>query len=177
MMKRTCSSFLAALALVCVGWGQNPPADAPADKEDVQKLFVALHLGEMMQNVMTTSMQQQKQVTHDVLKKKMPSMREDEFRRMDAFIDEFSKTIDLKGLLDDMVPVYQRHLTKNDVAAMLAFYNTPTGQKLLREQPAMMSEGMQAMQPRMQKMMSDLMDRVEQMVQEDSGQTVPLTAK
>jgi len=91
-MKRTCGSFLAALALVCVGWGQNPPADAPADKEDVQKLFVALHLGEMMQNVMTTSMQQQKQVTHDVLKKKMPSMREDEFRRMDAFIDEFSKT-------------------------------------------------------------------------------------
>jgi len=45
-------------------------------------------------------------------------------------------------MLDDMIPVYQRHLTKQDVDSMLAFYNTPTGQKLLREQPAMMAEGM-----------------------------------
>ncbi len=71
-------------------------------------------------------------------------------------------------MLDDMIPVYQRHLTKQDVDSMLAFYNTPTGQKLLREQPAMMAEGMQATQPRMQKMMSDLMDKVEQMVSEET---------
>jgi uncharacterized protein len=177
MMKRVGSSFLAVLVFACVGWGQNAPADVPADKEDIQKLFHTLHLAEMMQNLMTTSMQQQKQLTHDTLKKKMPSMTEDEFKRMDVFIDEFAKTIDLNGMLGDMIPVYQRHLSKHDVSAMLAFYNTPTGQKLLREQPAMMSEGMQAMQPRMQKVMSDLMDRVEQMVREDSGKTVPLVAK
>ena len=176
-MKRVCGWFLAVLVLACVGWAQNPPADAPADKEDVQNLFVALHLREMMQNMMTASMQQQKQITHDALKKKMPTTADDEFKRMDAFIDDFAKTIDLNGMLDDMIPVYQRHLTKHDVNAMLAFYNTPTGQKLLREQPAMMSESMQAMQPRMQKMMSDLMDKVEQMVREDSGKPDSSTAK
>lgn len=176
-MKRVCGSFLAVLVFACVGWGQNPSVDAPAEKEDVENLFVTLHIREMMQNVMTTSMQQQKLVTHDALKKKMPSMTDDEFKRMDAFIDEFVKTIDLNGMLDDMIPVYQRHLTKHDVNAMLAFYNTPTGQKLLREQPAMMSEGMQAMQPRMQRMMSDLMDKVEQMVREDSEKSGSSTAK
>jgi len=80
-------------------------------------------------------------------------------------------------MLDDMIPVYQRHLSKQDVTAMLAFYNTPTGQKLLREQPAMMTEGMQAMQPRMQKMMSDLMDKVEQMVSEETKKSPTAAGK
>jgi hypothetical protein len=167
-MKRVWGSLSLVLLCVCFGWAKTPPADAPADRGDVQKLFATLHLSEMMQNVMTASMQQQKQITHDAMKKKMPSMTDDEFKRMDAFIDEFVKGIDLNGMLDDMIPVYQRHLTKQDVDSMLAFYETPTGQKLLREQPAMMAEGMQAMQPRMQKMMSDLMDKVEQMVSEET---------
>jgi uncharacterized protein len=176
-MKRVWGSLLLVLVLACIGWAQGAPADAAADKEDVQKLFVTLHLREMMQNLMTTSMQQQKQITHDALKKKIPSMTDDEFKRMDTFVDEFAKTIDMNGMLDDMVPVYQRHLTKQDVNAMLAFYNTPTGQKLLREQPAMMAEGMQAMQPRMQKMMSDLMDKVEQMVTEEKGKSATPAAE
>ena len=176
-MKRVWGSLTLVLVLACVGWAQNAPADAPADKEDVQKLFAALHLSEMMQNVMTASMQQQKQMTHDALKKKMPSMTEEDFKRMDTFMDEFVKSIDLNGMLDDMIPVYQRHLSKQDVTAMLAFYNTPTGQKLLREQPAMMAEGMQAMQPRMQKMMSDLMDKVEQMVSEETKKSSAAAGK
>lgn len=176
-MKRVWGPLLLVLMLSCFGWAQAAPADTLADKEDVQKLFAALHLSQMMQNVMTASMQQQKQITRDALKKKMPSMTDEEFKRMDTFIDEFAKGIDLNGMLDDMIPVYQRHLTKQDVSAMLAFYNTSTGQKLLREQPAMMAEGMQATQPRMQKMMSDLMDKVEQMVREETKKPAAEPAK
>ena len=176
-MKRVWGFLSLVLFFVCFGWAQAAPADAPADKEDVQKLFATLHLSEMMHNMMTASMQQQKQITHEALKKKMPSMTEEDFNRMDTFIDEFAKSIDLNGMLDDMIPVYQRHLSKQDVTAMLAFYNTPTGQKLLREQPAMMAEGMQAMQPRMQKMMSDLMDKAEQMVSEKTKKSATATGK
>ena len=176
-MKRVWGSLSLVLCLVCFGWAQSAPADAPAEKEDVQQLFATLHLSEMMQNVMKASMQQQKQITREALKKKMPSMTDEDFKRMDTFIDEFAKSIDLNAMLDDMIPVYQRHLSKQDVSAMLAFYNTPTGQKLLREQPAMMAEGMQAMQPRMQKMMSDLMDKVEQMVSEETKKPATATGK
>jgi len=176
-MKRVWGSLALVLVLACAGWAQAAAADVPADKEDVQKLFATLHLSEMMQNVMTASMQQQKQITHEALKKKMPSMTDEDFKRMDSFIDEFVKGIDLNGMLDDMIPVYQRHLSKQDVTAMLVFYNTPTGQKLLREQPAMMAEGMQAMQPRMQKMISDLMDKVEQMVSEETKKPATATGK
>ena len=48
-------------------------------------------------------------------------------------------------MLDDMIPVYQKHLTKSDVDEMIKFYSTPTGQKFLREMPAMTAEGMEAM--------------------------------
>ena len=40
----------------------------------------------------------------------------------------------------DMVPVYQKHLSKSDVEEMIKFYSTPTGQKILREMPAMTAE-------------------------------------
>jgi hypothetical protein len=76
-----------------------------------------------------------------------------------------------------MVPVYQRHLSKGDVSAMQAFYETPTGQKLLREQPAMTAEAMQAMQPRMQKMMATMMDEAEKMGKEAASQPVSTEEK
>jgi len=126
-MKRVWGSLSVVLFCVCIGWAQAAPADAPADKGDVQKLFATLHLSEMMQNVMTASMQQQKQITRDGLKKKMPSMTDEDFKRMDTFMDEFVKSIDLNGMLDDMIPVYQRHLTKQDVDSMLAFLQHANG--------------------------------------------------
>ena len=49
--------------------------------------------------------------------------------------------------MQSMVPVYQKHLTKGDIDSIVGFYSTPTGQKVLREMPAMMAEAMQAMMP------------------------------
>ncbi len=43
-----------------------------------------------------------------------------------------------------MVPVYEKHLTKGEVDALVAFYSDPKGQKILNEMPAMTSEAMQA---------------------------------
>jgi hypothetical protein len=174
-MKRTLGIIFVVLMAACIGWTQQASFDGtPATREEIEKLFTTLHLREMMQNIMTTSMQQSRQLARDNIKKKDPQVTDDQLKRMDAFMDNFAKTLDLSGMLDDMVPVYQRHLTKQDVSAMLAFYNGPTGQKLLREQPAMMAEAMQAMRPRMEKMMSEITDQAEQMAKEDvKGSSAP----
>ena len=63
----------------------------------------------MMRNVMTASMQQSKQLAHDTIKKKQPDVTEEQLKRMDAFIDNFTKTLDINGMLDDMIPVYRHH--------------------------------------------------------------------
>jgi hypothetical protein len=173
-MKRALGLVTVILLACSAGWSQQVPADnSPATKDDVEKLFVTLHLRDMMQNMMASSMQQSKQLAHDALKKKGVEMTEDQLKRIDEMIDKFAKSLDLAGLLDDMVPVYQHHLTRDDVRAMLAFYDTPTGQKILREQPAMMAEGMQAMRPRMEKMMSDIMDEAERVAKEETKDSKP----
>lgn len=53
--------------------------------------------------------------------------------------------IDAEGtrqLMDQMVPVYQRHFTAQDIAGLLKFYKSPLGQKVLARMPETMAEGM-----------------------------------
>jgi hypothetical protein len=52
------------------------------------------------------------------------------------------------------------------VDAMVGFYSTPTGQKILREMPAMTSEGIEAMQPRLTRMIDEANARIEKMMNE-----------
>ncbi|HZQ19389.1 MAG TPA: DUF2059 domain-containing protein [Terriglobales bacterium] len=173
-MKRALGIVFAVflLAIACLAQDAQPD-NSPASKADVEQLFITLHLHEMMQDLMATSMQQSKQLAHETLKKKQPGISDEELKRLDGFIDDLTKTLDINGMLDDMVPVYEHHLSKQDVQAMLAFYKSPTGQKILREQPAMMAEGMQAMQPRMRKMMGDVMDKAEKLAREDASKAMP----
>ena len=72
-----------------------------------------------------------------------------------------------------MTPVYQKHLTKGDVDALVTFYSSPTGQKVLKEMPAMTGEAMQASSGIMKKMMAQAQERVQteiaQMQKETEG--------
>jgi hypothetical protein len=63
---------------------------------------------------------------------------------VDRFADSLFRDMPVDEMIDAMVPIYQKHLTKEDLEGILAFYSSPLGQKLQREQPAMMQEGMQA---------------------------------
>ena len=77
------------------------------------------------------------------------------------------KDFPVDGMLDDMIQFYQKHLNKADVDAMNAFYQSPTGQKMLREMPAMTAESMQASSPRIQAMMDKVMEHAEQLAREE----------
>jgi hypothetical protein len=163
---------LALLLMVALGpaWAQQTsPDETPATKEDIQKLFTTMHIREQMRNIMDLMAKQSKQMAQDTLKKKIPDTGQKELDRLNAMMDQTMKGFDIDGMIDDIVPVYQRHLTKTDVAAMAGFYQTPTGQKMLREQPQMTAEAMQAVQPRMEKMMATVMDDAEKMAKEASA--------
>ncbi len=92
-MRRVLGVIFLALSVACTSWAQQASSDTtPAAKEGIQKLFAALHLTEMMRNVMTASMQQSKQLAHDTIKKKQPDVTEEQLKRVDALIDNFTKT-------------------------------------------------------------------------------------
>jgi uncharacterized protein len=162
---------LAVFVLLALGpvWAQESSNDAPATKEDIQQLFTTLHIREQMHSIMEISAKQSMQTIRDSLRQKLPNATDSDLDRATAMTNTLLKSMDLDGMLDDMIPVYQHHLTKADVVAMSAFYETPTGQKLLREQPAMTSEAMKAVQPRMEKMLSNLMDQAEKAAREPAS--------
>ena len=146
--------------------GVSGGADAPASPEDIKKMFDVMHIRDQMKLVMEQVSQQMRSIAHEQIRKSQPDVTDGDIARLDAISDEVTKGMPIDGLLDDMVPVYQRHLSKSDVDAMVGFYSTPTGQKILQEMPAMTRDGMQAMQPRLRQMMDDANSRIEKMVKE-----------
>jgi uncharacterized protein len=177
-MKRISRLLIFVILALGPVWAQETTSnDAPATREDIEKLFTTLHIHEQMRSIMEISAKQSMQTVRETLKQKLPNLTDGDLDRATAMTDTFLKSMDLDGMLNDMIPVYQRHLTKSDVAAMSAFYETPTGQKLLREQPAMTAEAMKAVQPRMEKMLSNLMDQAEKSARESVSHSQPTNNK
>jgi hypothetical protein len=76
-------------------------------------------------------------------------------------------------MMQAMVPVYQKHFTKGDINAVIAFYSSPTGQKMLREMPAIMGESMQTIMPLMRKYTETMTARIQQEVAESLKKAGP----
>jgi hypothetical protein len=68
-------------------------------------------------------------------------------------------------------------LTRSDVRALLAFYSSPPGQKILREQPAMIRESMQAtgagQQKKMEAVLAKMDLRMQQLIEQEQGKAEP----
>jgi hypothetical protein len=80
---------------------------------------------------------------------------------MNKMMDEMYKNMPWDEMLDSTVPVYQKHFTKGDINALVTFYGTPTGQKVVREMPAITAEAMQNMLPLLQKQMATINRRLQ----------------
>ncbi len=59
-----------------------------------------------------------------------------------AFWAEFRKEIDVQVLVDLVVPVYDKHLNHEDIKALLVFYESSAGKKLIRVLPQITKESM-----------------------------------
>jgi uncharacterized protein len=62
--------------------------------------------------------------------------------RWSGFEKEFSKT-SMDELVDMLAPVYQKHMTENDLKKIIEFYQTPVGKKYAEKTPVIMQESMQ----------------------------------
>jgi len=169
-MKHRCISLAVVLLVASSAVAQQsapPTGDAPAAKEDIQKLFEVMQIHKQMRQVMDSMMKQQSAMMHETLKRRYPQISAERIARADRLMEETMKDMPMDAMLDDMIPIYRRHFSKTDIDAMSTFYASPTGQKMMREMPALTSESMQASYARMQKQMDVIMQRAEQIVKED----------
>jgi len=155
-----------------------PPTgpDAPASKEDVEAYLQVTHSREMATNMMAAISKPMHQMMHQEYLRDKDKLPADFEARMDKQMDDMMKNMPFDEMMEAMVPSYQKHFTKGDIDALVAFYSSSTGQKILKEMPAITAEAMQNMMPIMQKYMStvqqQLQQEVAQMLQQSSPQMV-----
>jgi len=161
-LKALCCACLLALS-ICAG-GQTTVSIAPdaASKEDVRKLFDVMASREQMMQMMKQVFAQMRSMNREQLKKKNPDIAEADLARMDRESEDLIKNFPIDEMLNDMIPIYQRHFTKSEIDGLTAFYSSPVGQKFLREMPAVTSESMQLEFPRIQAAVDAAMKKSEQ---------------
>ena len=173
-MKRTALALLVCLVFGSVSFAQQTDASAPASKADVERFLDAMHTRDMMKNVMEAMMVQMHNIIHDELQKQQ-NLPADAEERLNKSTDKMLKEMPYDELIDSMIPIYQKHLTKGDVDALVAFYSSGTGEKMLKELPAMTAESMQAASGVMQKMMTKMTQQIDeqiaQMPKSDDGKS------
>jgi len=102
-------------------------ADDPASEASVKELMSLTGAGnlgvQMAQNLLPA------------LKQIIPQAPE-------SFWTEFMKGVNADDLVKLVIPIYQKHFTEKEIRETLAFYRTPTGQKILKELPQVMQESM-----------------------------------
>jgi hypothetical protein len=149
--------------LTCAAAAQQPASStaATATKADILRMFGVMHTREQIQQVMDQAMHQMQAMNREQLKKRRPELTDEDLDRMEKDSAEIMKDIPVDDMMQDMVPVYQKHLNRADVRALVSFYSTSTGQKLLRELPALTAEAMQAVYPRIQQHLEETLQRID----------------
>lgn len=145
-------------ATTCVA--QQSDADQPATKADIDRYYDAMHLRDLMKSTMDAVSKQMRQMMHEQIQK-TPNLPPDAEEQINKMYDRMLQNMPIDDLLDAMEPVYAKHFTKGDIDALVAFYSTPVGKKMLAELPSITQEAMQASTPVIRKFMDQAMQQVQ----------------
>jgi hypothetical protein len=140
--------------------------DGPPSPDQVRKLLELLRVRDELQMTLDTMKQQVKEGAVQTFGEKIHDPSPEQLKSVNFLVDDVFRDLSLDDLIQDLVPVYQRHLTRGDVRALIAFYSSTPGQKILREQPAMMQESMKVAGASQQKRMEALLAKLEVRMQE-----------
>lgn len=77
-----------------------------------------------------------------VMDRVIQSVKDTKPKETHAAIDRLSAMLDMSELEGDLIRIYDKHMTEEDLRALLAFFRSPAGTKYLSKVPVMMSEAM-----------------------------------
>jgi uncharacterized protein len=140
---------------------QQNPADQPATQADVERYLDAIHSHDMLNQMAEAMAKPMHNMVHEQFLRDKDKLPPDFEERMTKTMDDMMQSIPWDDMMKAMVPVYQKHLTKGDIDNLVAFYSSPTGQKMLHDMPALMAESMEAIMPIMQGQIDKMAARVQ----------------
>lgn len=126
------------------------PPDQQATKEQLARLFEVMRLRQQLDTTMKAIPEMIQQQIHTQMSAEYAKLPEgsqpsaEQQAKLEAlmkkYMDRAATLYPPEQMMADMTSIYQRHMSKTDVEAYIAFYNTPAGQHLLDAQPVIMQE-------------------------------------
>jgi uncharacterized protein len=120
------------------------PAAAPAEKLDPAKEAAIRHLldlteiSKMGENINSgISREVQGAVGRGLQQDQVPKF-------MDTFNTRFAAAAPPSKVTDSIVPIYAKHFTLEEIQGLIKFYESPLGQKLVKEMPEVVQESQSA---------------------------------
>ncbi|MFA6451085.1 MAG: DUF2059 domain-containing protein [bacterium] len=191
-MKKILITVIVALFAVVLATGAATAQDAAAGKESVspqkiellKRLFADMKLDENMKQVFDSMAAQMKAAAPQMLKGMIDEneMTDRDRQIMDElmppFMEKIYKTIfnsfDINKMVEEIyIPLYAKYFDEDDIKAMIAFYESPTGKKFIDLTPALTAEAMQKMMtdiiPQMTEAMKPVLDEFQEDVKAKLG--------
>lgn len=148
-------------------------ADAPT-RDQVMTLLDLLQVRRNMAAMLQNMKQILAQTAEEDFRKKVPNPTPKQLAALHGLFDDVID-MPIDEMVNAVIPIYQRHLTRTDVEEVIRFYSSPAGQKLLSEQPKMLQESMQAgvdiQRKRMDEINAKLHERMQKLMEaaDDKG--------
>jgi uncharacterized protein len=126
-------------------------ADQPASEASIRRLIEITQASKLMDDMlgqMDTFMQNsmQQALGNRKLKPKQKAIMDDTRNKVVAL---FTNEMKWESLEPDLIAIYQKSFSEEEVTGMLDFYQTKTGQAVIKKMPVVMQHTMKMMQNRM----------------------------
>lgn len=165
-MKRALVAGFAVLLCCASAFCQQ---QSPATKQDVEELLTLTGAKARIQQIWAQMGQQMATTAADSYHLKHPDATPLQLYKVSQIASKSFQSgvgvLSVDEMIAAIIPIYQQHLSHADVQAIIAFYRTPPGAKYLKEQPAMQSESMKAMEPIIKKHLPEVQAATDKAVQ------------
>jgi hypothetical protein len=151
---RVCLLMLLPATLAAAG--QQHKID-PTKEADIRELLRVTGMSAIVEKQMGQMAEQVKPLIERSLP---PGPRRHEI--VETFSKKFLARANSEGLIQQVIPVYDKYLSDGDVKAVLRFYKSPVGQHLLKIMPEMMKEASAAGQQYGEQIAQDVLNEMAQ---------------
>jgi uncharacterized protein len=130
MKRLSLLALVLALLQVAPAAAQQPStAEAAAKRQDIRKLMELTGAGNVGQQIAAQM---------------IPMFKQGNPQVPQAFWDEAKKEFNSESMIELIIPIYDKHLTHEDVKGLIAFYQSPLGRKMTSVMPQIAQESLQA---------------------------------
>lgn len=143
-------TFILALVISVSTTIAAEPADVAKKRELAEKLMNILRISETM----TRSFDMIKKMQLDMMAKRLQGKNIQKMEELNrSMMELIARELSWKNLKDPFIDIYIESFTDEEIDALIEFYGSPIGQKLLGKQPEIEQKTMQLVQSIMMKLM------------------------